>query len=321
MTESTADLLLRHRHARAFALAAVAAAGVALAIALARLAAVLLAFGAPAAPPATPMTVEQLVRGAESGAASVSSWHLFGNALPAADPRGVAAAPDTGLDLVLRGLFAGDDPKDGRAILVDGSGVERSVRPGDEVASGVTLDGVYPDRVTLSRGGVIEALRLPRPDGGVAPAAASGSGPGGIAIQNRPLPPSMLPQAAGGTLPGMAAPGQPFVTPSVSTAGMDWNAATAKLGVDAQQLAREVSVLPVLENGRFVGVRVQAGRDNPLAAKLGLQPDDIVTEVNGVPLDSPARAAEVARTLAQANRAEVTVRRNGSSRKLRVDLP
>lgn len=318
MPDALADLLLRHRHARAFALAALAAAAVALAIALARLGAVLLAFGAPAAPPATPMTVEQLVRGAESGAASVSSWHLFGNALPAADPRGIAAAPDTGLDLVLRGLFAGDDPKDGRAILVDGNGVERSVRPGDEVASGVTVDGIYPDRITLSRGGAIEALRLPRTEGGAAPAAA---GPGGVTVQNRPLPPSMTPQAAGGTLPGMPAPGQPFVTPNIATAGIDWNATTAKLGVDAQQLAREVSVLPVLENGRFVGVRVQAGRDNPLAARLGLEPNDIVTEVNGIALDSPARAAEVARTLAQASSAEVTVRRDGATRKLRVDLP
>lgn len=321
MPDALADPLLRHRHARAFALAALAVAALVLAVALARLGGVLLAFGGPAIPQAAPMTVEQLVRGAESGAASLSSWHLFGNALPAADPRGVAAAPDTGLDLVLRGLFAGDDPKDGRAILVDGNGVERSVRPGDEVASGVTVDGIYPDRIMLSRGGALEALRLPRPDGAAAPSPTAASGPGGIAIQNRPLPPSMTPQAAGGALPGMPAPSQPFVTPSISTAGMDWNATTAKLGVDAQQLAREVSVLPVLENGRFVGVRVQAGRDNPLAAKLGLQPDDIVTEVNGVPLDSPARAAEVARTLAQANRAEVTVRRGGATRKLRVDLP
>lgn len=321
MPDALADPLLRHRHARAFALAALAVAALVLAVALARLGGVLLAFGGPAIPQAAPMTVEQLVRGAESGAASLSSWHLFGNALPAADSRGVAAAPDTGLDLVLRGLFAGDDPKDGRAILVDGNGVERSVRPGDEVASGVTVDGVYPDRITLSRGGAIEALRLPRPEGGAAPQPAGGSGPGGIAIQNRPLPPSMVPQAAGGTLPGMPAPGQPFVTPGVSTAAIDWNAATAKLGVDAQQLAREVSVLPVMEGGRFVGVRVQAGRDNPLAAKLGLQPDDVVTAVNGIPLDSPARAAEVARTLSQAQSAEVTVRRDGATRKLRVDLP
>ncbi len=319
MSDVLADLMLRHRHARTVARAALAAAGLALAVALARLGAVVLAFGAPTAPPTTPMTVEQLVRDAESGAASLSAWHLFGNALPAADPRGVAAAPDTGLDLVLRGLFAGDDPKDGRAIIADGAGVERSYRPGEEIAAGVSLDGVYPDRVTLARGGAIEALRMPRSD--AAPSAQAAGGGAGITIQNRPLPPSMVPPAVGGTLPGTPAPGQLFVTPGVSTAAINWNAATAKLGVDARQLASEVSVLPVMENGRFVGVRVQAGRDNPLAARLGLQPDDIVTAVNGIALDSPARAAEVARTLAQASSAEVTVRRDGATRKLRVDLP
>jgi general secretion pathway protein C len=318
MPDATIDLLLRHRHARPIALAALAAAGVALALAIARLLAVLLGSGAPAAPPPTPMTVEQLVRNAESGAASLASWHLFGNALPLADPRGAAAAPDTGLDLVLHGLFAGDSPQDGVAIISGGAGSERQFRPGDEVAPGVTLDGVYPDRVTLSRGGVIEALRLPRPvadGGGDAPAGSIRS-----AVQDGPLVSGTAP-SAGATLPGMPAPGQPFVAPSVSTAGIDWNAATAKLGVDAQQLAREVSVLPVMEDGRFVGVRLQGGRDAALVGRLGLEPGDVVTAVNGIELDSPARAADVARTLANARSARVTVRRNGASQTLNVELP
>jgi general secretion pathway protein C len=318
MPDLTADLLLRHRHARPIALAALAAAAVALALAIARVFAVLLGSGAPATPPPTPMTVEQLVRSAESGATSLASWHLFGNALPLADPRGVAAAPDTGLDLVLHGVFAGDSPRDGRAIIAGGDGGERQYRPGDEVAPGVTLDGVYPDRVTLSRGGAIEALRLPRPAADAAATARAGGD--GIVVQNRPLPAGIAPAAAT-PLPGMPAPGQPFVTPSVSTAGLDWNAATAKLGVDAQQLAREVSLLPVLEDGRFVGVRLQGGRDSALVGRLGLEPGDVVTAVNGIELDSPARAADVARTLASARSARVTVRRNGASRTINVELP
>lgn len=317
MSEGLAPALLRHRHAAAFATVALAAAVVGLALALLRLVLVAMSATAPALPEAPATPVEQLVRQAEAGTASLASWHLFGNALPLADPRGAAAAPDTGLALVLHGLFAADDPKDGRAIIADDSGAERNYSVGDEVAPGVVLDAVYPDRVMLSRGGAIEALRLPRPttDTGAAPAADAG----GVVVTNRPLPPALRdsPAAQG----AVGSPGQPFVTPNVSTAGLDWNATTAALGVDAQQLAREVSVLPVMEGGRFVGVRLQGGRDSALVAQLGLQPGDVVTAVNGIELDSPARAAEIARTLAQARSAAVTVRRDGASRTLQVRLP
>jgi len=314
MPNALTDSLIRHRHARVIALAALAACGALLALALARVVLLLLSLGAPQVPPVQAISVEQLVRSAESGTASVASWHLFGNALPLADPRGVAAAPDTGLQLILMGVFAGDDPKDGRAIIADGAGGEEHYMVGAEVVPGVTLDGVYPDRITLSRGGIIEALRLPRP-------TAGGANPGGdgISVQNRPLPTGMAGSTPATTLPGTPAPGAPFVQPLVSTAGIDWNAVTAKLGVDAQQLGREVTALPVLEGGRFIGVRLQAGRDSPLA-RLGLQPGDVVTAVNGIELDSPARAAEVARTLATASAANVTVRRNGKSEKISVNL-
>jgi general secretion pathway protein C len=311
MPDALADLLIRHRHARAIALAALAGCAAALALALARLLTVFLDGAAPDVPPAAPMTVEQLVRGAEAGAASIASWHLFGNALPTADPRAVAAAPDTGLDLVLKGVFAGDEPASGRALIADGEGHESHYQVGDEVAAGVRLDGVYPDRITLSRNGAIEALRLPRPEG-----AASGEGgapaPGSLAAAI--VPEQRTP------LPGTPAAPVPFVQPMVSTGAFDWTAETAKLGVDAQQLAREVSVLPVLEGGRFVGVRLQGGRDSPLVARLGLEPGDVVTAVNGIELDSPARAAEVARSLSQARAATVTVRRDGKSQQLSVNL-
>jgi general secretion pathway protein C len=312
MTDGPASALLRHRHAGALATAALVAATVALLLSAGRMVLVALPASNPSLPEAPVVPVEQLVRQAEAGVASVASWHLFGNALPAADPRGVAAAPDTGLDLVLRGLLAADAPGDGRAIIADGNGNERGYVVGDEVAPGVVLDGVYPDRVTLSRGGAIEALRLPRPG-----AAATEGGPAAAIVPDR-RPPAGNPMPAPG---GVGSPSQPFVTPNVSTAGLDWNATTARLGVDAQQLAREISVLPVMEGGRFVGVRLQGGRDAKLVAQLGLEPGDVVTAVNGIELDSPARAAEVARSLAQATSASVTVRRDGTSRTLQVRLP
>ena len=309
MSEAFTQLLLRHRHARAFALAAFAAAAVALLIVLLRMVWLLASLGTSSLPASTPMSVEQLVQDAESGATSLASWHLFGNALPMRDSRaGALLAPDTGLALILRGVFAGENAQDGRAIIADGNDADRAFAVGDEIVDGVTLDGVYADRITIARGGVIETLRLPRDEAGAPPLTALS--PAAI-VEPGPL-------AAG--LPGMRSTAAPFVTPSVSTSAFDWNAATGRLGVDAQQLAREVSVLPVMEDGRFVGVRLQGGRDAALISKLGLQPDDVVTSVNGIELDSPARAAEVARSLAQASAVRVTVRRNGKPHNLSVNL-
>ena len=133
-------------------------------------------------------------------------------------------------------------------------------------------------------------------------------------LSNTAPAPSALP-GAGGT----AAPA-PFVTPSIAPMGADFETITQKLGVDPAALARQVSVMPVLENGRFIGVRLAGARDVPLIAQLGLQPDDVVTSVNGIALDSPERAQEIARNLAAASALNVTVRRNGKSENLSAAL-
>ena len=72
--------------------------------------------------------------------------------------------------------------------------------------------------------------------------------------------------------------------------------------------------------GFVIGVRLAGARDVPLIAQLGLQPDDVVTSVNGIALDSPERAQEIARNLAGASALNVTVRRNSKSENLSAAL-
>jgi general secretion pathway protein C len=168
--------------------------------------------------------------------------------------------------------------------------------------------------VLLLRGGVAETLRMARRDATATPSIGAVPAPttprGGVLRNTAPAP-----------LPGTAAAPTPFVNPVIAPVpGMDWNQATAKLGVDPTELARQVNALPVIEDGRFVGVRLVAGGDVPLLARLGLKPDDVVTAVNGIPLDSPSRAQQVAGSLAGAQSATVTVRRAGKSQNLSVSL-
>jgi general secretion pathway protein C len=81
-----------------------------------------------------------------------------------------------------------------------------------------------------------------------------------------------------------------------------------------------VSGAPVVEDGRIVGVRVEPGADPALFARVGLQAGDIVTAVNGIAIDSPTRAQEIAQTLAVSGAARVTVRRGGRVETLTVSL-
>ena len=82
-------------------------------------------------------------------------------------------------------------------------------------------------------------------------------------------------------------------------------------------LARSVRVLPVIENGSIVGMRLGGGAQSPLVARLGLGPDDIVTAVNGISVRDVGRAQQILASVRDADRVSVTVRRNGQE----VDLP
>jgi general secretion pathway protein C len=68
---------------------------------------------------------------------------------------------------------------------------------------------------------------------------------------------------------------------------------------------------PVYQDNKLHGYRVFPGRNRQAFNGLGLHPGDLVTAINGTPLDDPSRADEILRTLNSAADAHVTVVRNG----------
>jgi|GEM_PF-3563500 len=267
------------------------------------------------APSASAQSIDQLVASERQAPRSITQWNLFGALSPLGRGRSAATTPDTDLKLTVLGVIAAEDPKLGLAIL-SGEGVpERGYRPGDEILSGVVVDSVLPDRILLSRAGVLEALRLPR--GQINAANAAGAPGGALDAAAAGAAPTSAPN--GGAAATTAA--APFVTPMIAPSGMDWNQAVAAVRGNEAELARQVTVLPVIENGAMVGVRLDAGAQQALVAAMGLQPEDVVTAINGIALDSPTRAAEVAGALRGASAVTVTVRRDGRSETLSVTLP
>ena len=81
-----------------------------------------------------------------------------------------------------------------------------------------------------------------------------------------------------------------------------------------------VNAQPVMEGGQLKGYRLKPGRDRKLFSSVGLQPGDIVTNVNGIPLNDMSQMGAVFEQLSSANRLDVTVERGGQQTQLSVSL-
>lgn len=263
----------------------------------------------PALPVVAPVTLEAAPDSSAQTAQSVAAWHLFGNASGPIDLAALAqAAPATVLKLTLRGTLNENAPEGGVAIISDESGSDRAYRVGDTLPGDARLEGIYAGRVLLSRAGVNESLSLPRDASNAPPQATITPGIPGA----RTSPPSPL--------PGIRAAPEPFVNPLIAPGGPSMESIRAATGTDPLELAKQVQIFPVMENGRMAGVRLSAGRDSDILSRAGLRPTDVVTAVNGIPLDGPQRAAELTQTLQGARSVQITVRRDGKDTPLTIGL-
>ena len=77
---------------------------------------------------------------------------------------------------------------------------------------------------------------------------------------------------------------------------------------------------PVFVDGHQRGYRVYPGRNARAFNSLGLRNGDLVTAVNGTPLDDPDRGNEILRTLSSSDQAHVTVLRGGQQQDLTLNM-
>ena len=211
---------------------------------------------------------------------AIVNAHLFG----------VAGAPDAGaadpnsvaatqMNLVLVGTIAHADPQNGYAIIGDSAATAKVYAVGKTITGGTKLHSVYPDRVILDRGGKLEALLLPK-------------------------------KFTGG---GMAAAPLPQANPMLGQHLQDLAAQ------NPAALTEIIRPQPVFANGQQRGYRVYPGRNRQQFSRLGLMPGDLVTAINGTPLDDPARGMEVLQSMNTATQVTVTVERNGQSAQININ--
>ncbi|MCP2679306.1 PDZ domain-containing protein [Maricaulaceae bacterium NA33B04] len=203
---------------------------------------------------------------------------------------GPQVVPETRLNLSLSGVRAGSDPRSGAAFIEAPNTGQRSYAPGDEIATGVTLEEIYGDRVIISRGGSRESLfisqeaaeraRNATPDVATPPSSTA-------AINASPLS------------------GQPDLELARSLDVEDW--------VEGLRLA------PRFEDGQITGLRVRDNSHLEILRASGLQPGDIIIALNGQRLTSLEAAQRALSSLETVDRLSLSLERNDAP--VQIDVP
>lgn len=213
--------------------------------------------------------------------AGLLNAHIFGRSAQDAAASG-SNAPQTALALVLTGVLAQSDAEKGLALVGETAATAKVHAVGDMLPGGAKLHGVYLDRVVLDRGGTLESLMLPRQ-----------AAPAGLSMSQQ------APPLAGST--GDRVRQLVQQDPNALASLLRWQ----------QVFNRE---------GRMSGVRVYPERNPASFAKLGLRPGDLITSINGTPLDDASRGDEILRSLGSMPEAKVSVVRNGRTTDLMLNL-
>lgn len=224
-------------------------------------------------PPATLAASGEPAR-ARPSMQAVAMLHVFGTAETSQATLAAAAvdAPETRLNLKLRGILAANEAGLSRAIISSGN-QDKVYSVGDPVPGGATVEAVLPDRVLLRRAGRLETLRLPRELADT-----------GITYTEEPT---------GETFSEVEQMRQEIVE-------------------DPARLSELVRYSPVLQDGEIRGYRLYPGQDRARFAELGLQPGDVLIAINGTELSDPGRAMEMLNSLTDQSNIVLTVERGGT---------
>ena len=217
-------------------------------------------------------------------AQNIAAAHLFGIATLDASTQNPADAPPSTANLVLAGTIATEDPKRGLAIIA-GSGPAKVYSVGDSVG-GASLYSVYLDRVVLNRNGSLETLKLPQ-----------------VLLGGQPAP---YPQYA------MSNP----------VAARTLNNIRRMVQQNPGILSSVIRPVASYDSqaGKLRGFRIYPGRNRRAFASLGLKPGDLVTAINGTPLDDPQHGQQIFNTVESSSEAVVTVDRNGQTIQLTLNI-
>lgn len=199
------------------------------------------------------------------------------------------------LNLMLHGIIARSDPKQGSALISPKNAVPQVYRVGEQVSPGVTLDEIYPNYVLLLRGDTYEQLALPKSHTGLSSTKRKQ------------------------TKSNAALDGEPVVVnaPRVTRKLARYR---KQLKQNPMALARLLRGKPVMRNGKIHGVQISRGNDPTLISDIGLQDKDVLLSLNGISLNDIKQLPTLIKTLSEDDRFEVMLERNGVTQSINIYL-
>ena len=236
----------------------------------------------PAGQRATP---EQLAR-------AIADRHLFGH------PQTPAATPPprkTPLNLKLNGVLLSTQGHD-LAIIGAPNGPQKAYRAGATINRLTTLTAIHEDYVVLQHDGHPTPLYLnQQPANGSKPVAASAADRDNTADSQ-------------------------VAIKADSALGTWLNRQRSVWQQNPITLMRVASIYPAMENGQLRGYRLSPADDRGLFKQIGLRASDILTALNDIPLNNPAKVAGAMTQLIHADTLTLTVLRHGQPHRINVSL-
>jgi general secretion pathway protein C len=195
----------------------------------------------------------------------------------------------TQLPLNLLGTAAAEVPELSFAAVEDRESQQTLVlRVGDAIRNQAEVMRIERRRIVLSEGGSLRELALEEPEAlAMAPAPVATAAPRRMP-QRMPAPPPAAPPG------GARSPAQLF---------------------------SQARILPKYDSGQMVGVQVSSIKPGSLFEEIGIQDGDVITELNGIPIDSPEQSAKILLELTKSEAFTIQVEGAGGPRTLNVDLP
>ncbi len=244
----------------------------------------------------------------------IPSLNLFGKvgqvAVQQKQPEQVDA-PKTRLPLELQAVFVAPNEDKSSAMIAESRRDPELYHVGDKVQGGVSLAGVYQDRVLLNRNGSMEALFFPEST----PGGMTRAGDPGSSGARRPSQRSVSPTAR--------RPSEPRARPTRNPAEPQAAMADQMLG----SLQEQVKENPDQVLGQF-GLAANNGRGytvsanaNPMLASLGVKSGDVILEVNGRAIGDPSQDISFIEEVMNEGSIRVSIERNGKQFETQVSLP
>ena len=203
---------------------------------------------------------------------------LFGDAGPVSSA--ISSGPQTGIRL--KGVFAVDGKTLSAAVLNMG-GRDQAVRMGQALSADVTLAEVHPDHVIISRGGIRERIDIDRFDSRTKNATATTSGP--------PVTQFRL---------------------NVASTGSNAYALSRQELNSVLQDPRQMAFTGRIGAAASGGVRVEDAPSGSLLDKLGIKTGDIITGINGQPINSQGDLVRLYQQFGTLASIRAEVRRGGA---------